>query len=80
MEKVNLERIKALRKQHKMSQGDMAKVIGFNSVYPYHRKETGNQSFSAEEIHAIAIFFDKTVEYFFSYQLAGNASKQKQAI
>lgn len=80
MQKVNLEKIKELRKQHKLSQGDMAKLIGLNTLYPYHRREAGNQEFSAEEIHAIAVFFNKKVEYFFDHSLAKNASDDKQPI
>lgn len=73
MKKLNLEKIKELRKEHNMSQADMAKVIGSKSVYPYHRKELGNQPFSAEELHAIASYFDKPLEYFFEIELAINA-------
>lgn len=73
MQKVDLEKIKKLRKHHKLSQGDMADVIGSNSVYPYHRKESGTQPFTADEIYAIATFFEKPVEYFFANSIAKNA-------
>ncbi|GAQ17984.1 Cro/Cl family transcriptional regulator [Oceanobacillus picturae] len=76
MKKVNLEEIKRLRKEHKLSQGDMAELIGLNTLYPYHRKESGNQSFTAEEIHTIADFFNQPVEYFFEDLVANNATKQ----
>lgn len=76
MKKVNLEKIKQLRKDHKLSQGDMADLLGLNSLYPYHRKESGAQSFTAEEIHSIAVFFQKPVEYFFEQNVAKNATKQ----
>lgn len=73
MKKVNLNKIKRLRNMHKLSQGDMAGVIGLSNLYPYHRKESGVQSFTAEEIHAIASFFNKPVEYFFEDEIAENA-------
>lgn len=74
MKKVNLEKIRQLRKELKLSQGDMAEIIGLKSLYPYHRKEQGAQSFSAEEIHAIATYFEKPLEYFFENQIAKNAT------
>lgn len=70
MKKVNLEKIKQLRKDHKLSQADMADLLGLNSLYPYHRKESGAQSFKAEEIYSIAVFFQKPVEYFFEQNVA----------
>lgn len=76
MKKVNLENIKQLRKKHKLSQGDMAELLGLNSLYPYHRKESGAQSFTAEEIHTIAVLFKKPVEYFFKQNVAKNATKR----
>lgn len=76
MKKINLEKLKQLRKDHKMSQGDMAKLIGLNTVYPYHRKESGIQPFTAEELHTIAVYFNVTVEYFFTRKIAKNARKQ----
>lgn len=73
MKKVNLEKIRQLRNQHKLSQGDMAEITGFSNLYPYHRKESGAQPFSAEEIYVIAVRFNKPVEYFFEDKLALNA-------
>lgn len=81
MQKLNLEKIKQLRKNKRLSQGDMARIIGLNTLYPYHRKESGAQSFTAEELHTIAEYFGLPVEYFFTHQLADSASKnQKEAI
>lgn len=67
---LNLTKIKELRNQNGLSQGDMARIVGLNTLYPYHRKESGIQSFTAEEIHAVAVFFGKPVEYFFDSKLA----------
>jgi len=80
MREVDLDKIRKMRKKHKMSQKDMAAVIGSKSVYPYHRKEIGVQSFTAEEIYAIANFFNKPIEYFFTNSIAKSASDEKQVI
>ena len=74
MSKVNLEKIKKLRKKHKLSQGEMAEIIGLNTLYPYHRKESGNQAFKAEELHAISKYFGVSTEYFFDNKVAKNAN------
>lgn len=73
MSKVNLERIKQLRKKNKLSQEEMANLLGMKSLYPYHRKERGEQSFTAEELHSIAKIFIVPVEYFFENEVAKNA-------
>ncbi len=73
MQSVNLKKIKRLRNLEKLSQGEMASMIGLTNLYPYHRKESGVQSFTAEEIHAIATIFNKSVEYFFEEDIAENA-------
>ncbi|AKG05555.1 hypothetical protein AAV35_012880 [Salimicrobium jeotgali] len=73
MSELNLEKIKQLRKKHKLSQGEMAEILGMKSLYPYHRKESGNQPFKAEEIHAIARYFGVEIEYFFNNSVAKNA-------
>jgi putative transcriptional regulator len=79
MTKVNLEKIKQLRKSQKLSQSDMAKILGFNTLYPYHRKESGSQPFTADEIHAIAKYFNVPVEYFFAKSIAKNATGKNTA-
>lgn len=79
MIKVNLEKIKRLRKSKKLSQGDMAKIVGFNSLYPYHRKESGIQDFTANELYAIANFFEVPIEYFFENDVAKNATETYSA-
>lgn len=73
MKKVNLHKVRNIRKNKGLSQEDMAKLLGLKSLYPYHRKESGTQKFTAEEIHAIAICFDLPIEYFFDDELAKNA-------
>lgn len=82
MQKLNLSEIKRLRKGANLSQRDMAEILGFNSVYPYHRKESGKQEFTADEIYIISNLFGKPLGYFFTNKLAKNASKSmsKEAI
>lgn len=77
MTKVNLERIRQLRKVNKLSQEEMADKLGFNNKYPYHRKEVGSQSFTAEELQHIAYIFNKPMEYFFAQDVAINATEQE---
>jgi transcriptional regulator with XRE-family HTH domain len=79
MTKVNLEKIKQLRKSQKLSQRDMADILGFNTLYPYHRKESGSQPFTADEIHTIAKYFNVPVEYFFINTIAKNATDRNTA-
>lgn len=73
MTAINLELIKLLRKKHKLSQNEMAIKLGFNSLYPYHRKERGEQPFTAEELHEISNIFNVDIEYFFVSEVAKNA-------
>lgn len=73
MTTVNLDLIKYLRKKHGFSQSDMAEMLGFNSLYPYHRKERGDQAFTAEELHEISKIFRVEVENFFTHSVAKNA-------
>lgn len=70
MQKLNLEKIKELRKKHKYSQSDMAKVLGLSSMWIYHRKERGDQSFTAEELNVLMKFFNKDHDYFFENVVA----------
>ncbi|MEK5148809.1 helix-turn-helix transcriptional regulator [Psychrobacillus sp. FSL K6-4615] len=70
MQKLNLARIKELRKKRKYSQADMAEVLGLSSMWIYHRKERGDQSFTAEELNALMKFFEKDHEYFFENVVA----------
>jgi len=77
MTKVNLEKIRHLRKSNKLSQEEMAEKLGLNTKYPYHRKEMGYQSFTAEELQHIAQIFGRPMEYFFVQDVAINATKQE---
>lgn len=45
MKKVNLKKIKDIRKNKGLSQEDMANLLGLKSLYPYHRKESSAKIF-----------------------------------
>ncbi|MCP3026645.1 helix-turn-helix transcriptional regulator [Halobacillus sp. A5] len=80
MAKLNLDKLKKLRKKNKLSQSEMAELLGMKSLYPYHRKESGNQPFKAEEIIEIANYFNVEIEYFFVNEVAKNAINEKEVI
>ncbi|RAK19145.1 helix-turn-helix protein [Anoxybacillus vitaminiphilus] len=72
MVKVNLAQVRKLRKDKGLSQEDVAKMLGFNTVYPYHRKESGQQSFTAEELMKLAQMYKVSYENFFIFDIAEN--------
>gem|GEM_PF-4651631 len=80
MTSINLDNIRKLRKENRLSQGKMALVLGMNSLYPYHRKESGKQAFTAEELIVLSRFFNVNIEYFFEEQVAKNAINDKGVI
>lgn len=53
-----------LRKSRKISQEDMANMLGIN-IRTYSLKENGKTDFKLEEIFIIAKFFNKHVEEIF---------------
>lgn len=75
---LNLEKIKNLRKEKKLSQEELAELLGFKSIYSYNRKELGHVKFSADELHALANFFKVPSEYFFDQNVAKIATKEKE--
>jgi putative transcriptional regulator len=74
--KLNLDLIRESRKKHKLSQEEVATRLGYKSLYPYHRKESGQQPFSAEELYELANMYDVPYEYFFKQNVAKNATNQ----
>ncbi|OQM44591.1 hypothetical protein B6A27_15810 [Anoxybacillus sp. UARK-01] len=68
--KVNLRKIRECRKAKGLSQGEVAKLLGFNTVYPYHRKESGQQPFTAEELMELAQLYNVPYEHFFIWDYA----------
>ncbi|GGK20913.1 hypothetical protein GCM10010965_12510 [Caldalkalibacillus thermarum] len=73
--RIDLDKIKELRKKQKLSQKEFADLLGFRSVYQYNRKETGKQPFTALELRMIADHFNVPLEYFFDESVAKNAKK-----
>lgn len=63
--KVNLEKIRGLRKGKRLSQEEVACYLGYNNVFPYHRKEKGEQPFLASDIMSLSRLFNQPCEYFF---------------
>lgn len=80
MDKINLLLIKNLRVQKKMSQADMATALGLNNMWTYHRKERGEQAFTAEELNLLAKFHKKRMEYFFEHNVAENATEDEKQV
>ncbi|KLR75303.1 hypothetical protein ABH20_01020 [Geobacillus sp. T6] len=74
--KLNLEKIKELRKRKGLSQDDVAKMLGFKSVYPYHRKESGQQSFTAEELMMLSQIYNVPYKDFFVHYVAKNETSE----
>lgn len=57
------ERIKARRTELGMSQGDLAKKIGFESKQAVSKIEAGDRGISVERLELIASALDTTVDY-----------------
>jgi putative transcriptional regulator len=76
--KVNLDKIRECRKSEGLSQEEVAKILGFNTVYPYHRKESGQQSFTAEELMKLAQLYNLSYENFFIFDVAKNEIHKKE--
>ncbi len=76
--KVNLEQVRMLRKDRRLSQEDVAKILGFNTVYPYHRKESGQQSFTAEELMKLAQLYKVPYENFFIFDIVENKDDEQE--
>ncbi|MEW5321297.1 helix-turn-helix transcriptional regulator [Geobacillus thermoleovorans] len=72
MFKLNLHKVRELRKEKGLSQEDVANMLGFKTVYPYHRKECGQQSFTAEELMMLAQIYGVPYEIFFTPVIAKN--------
>ncbi len=70
--KLNLEKVKELRKEKGLSQEEVAKMLGLKTVYPYHRKESGRQSFTAEELMMLSSIYNVPCEKFFTIVVAKN--------
>ena len=71
--KVNIPEIKRLRKQRRMSQQDMAKLLGHNNLWAYWRQENGEVPFTAEQLYTIANHFGVPIGSLYAQEFAENA-------
>ncbi len=83
MTSLDLQKIKSLRKQMKLTQPEMAHKISLNSGKLYHDRETGKVNFSADELAALAILFMVDIatlykENFFARKITQNAITRKK--
>jgi len=60
--RVDLEKMKRLRKEKKISQTELAKKIGYKTGVGYHYIETGKRKVKAETLAKIAEILDVSVE------------------
>lgn len=74
--KVDLLKIKKLRKQFELSLEDMAKLLGYESVNGYYYLEVGRGKFPAETLAKVADIFKVPInELFFEEVIAEMATK-----
>jgi transcriptional regulator with XRE-family HTH domain len=64
--KVNLAKIRELRKARKISQEEIARKIGYKSGTGYHYIETGKRGIKAETLAKIAEVLNVSVEELYS--------------
>ncbi|MBU5213256.1 helix-turn-helix domain-containing protein [Heyndrickxia oleronia] len=73
--KVDLQKIKYLRKQAKLSLEEMAKLLGYESANGYYYLEIGRGKFSAETLALVAEIFDIPInDLFFEDKIAEMAT------
>ena len=59
------EKLRRLRKKRNVTQEEMAKLLGHLDKSSYSLKERGLRKFSVTEAHAIAEFFELSIESIF---------------
>jgi DNA-binding XRE family transcriptional regulator len=75
--KVNLDKIKALRKREGYSLEDMAKMLGYESPNGYYYLEIGRGRFPAETLAKVADIFNVPIEdLFFENDVAKSAKSE----
>lgn len=65
MKRVDLAKIKALRKEKRISLDDMARKLGYESPNGYYYLEIGRGKFSAEMLALVAVIFGVGIEELF---------------
>lgn len=74
--KVDLEKIKNMRKQAELSLDEMAKLLGYESANGYYYLETGRGKFPAETLAKVSEIFKVPInELFFEEKIAEMAIK-----
>ncbi|AFC28361.1 hypothetical protein PM3016_1436 [Paenibacillus mucilaginosus 3016] len=68
MRKVNLRKIKQLRKEAKFSLDEMAQLLGYESPNGYYYLEIGRGKFSAEALAKVADKFGVPIDELFFIQ------------
>ncbi|WP_368532775.1 helix-turn-helix domain-containing protein [Cytobacillus horneckiae] len=81
IKKVDLEKIKSLRKNSNLSLSEMATLLGYESVNGYYYLETGRGKFPAETLAKVATILNQNVDnLFFEIEVADMANNSRQAI
>lgn len=63
--KINLKKIKELRKAKNLTQKDMAQLLGYKSAVGYWHIENGDRKMKAETLAKIAKILDASIEEFY---------------
>ncbi|MFZ5688626.1 MAG: helix-turn-helix transcriptional regulator [Bacillota bacterium] len=77
MKRVNLRKIKSLRKQRKLTQKYMAKLLGYETDVGYHYLETGRRQIRAEQLAIIASELGVSVEDLYNHDTAETVAINK---
>lgn len=72
IKKVDLVKIKKLRKKHNLSLDKMAKILGYESANGYYYLETGRSKFPAETLAMVAMIFNVNINELFFTQKVTN--------
>lgn len=65
MEKLNLKILRKLRNKARLTQEEVAKVLGYKTTLGYHYIESGRCSLRVEQAHQLAQLYSVPVEKFF---------------
>ncbi|MES1046349.1 helix-turn-helix transcriptional regulator [Heyndrickxia oleronia] len=77
MKKVDLEKIKALRKKAGLSLEEMARLLGYESQNGYYYLEIGRGKFPAETLAKVADILEVSInELFFENKITKMAKEQ----
>lgn len=81
IKKVDLEKIKNLRKKANLSLNEMAILLGYESINGYYYLETGRGKFPAETLAKVATIFNENVDnLFFEIKVTEMANNTQKAI